>query len=1641
MAEEAPRVLITDFETTDYLLSQSGGTAELVANPLKDDINNSDNVIKFTNESASEWWGRLLVLEVENHIVADGFENFEFMVKAPAQGTISIKLENSNGDPQPSIYQEAQVSEGWQTIKASFDLTDVPSTAKYNKIVIFFNINDLNGGDVWYIDNLATYGTVENVPFPKPVVRNEVTNFETEDFKFTASGASASIIDNPLKNEQNNSEKVLSFTNSATDGNWWDRMLIIEVENRIVIDGFEHIEFNVNAPATGSVFIKLEKEDDGTTGDKQPETYQEIQVQEGWQTIKTALDLNNVPEGAVYSKIVMSFNINDLTAENTWLVDNFAVYGDIQNVPFPKPVVRNEVTNFETEDFKFTASGATASIIDNPLKNDQNNSEKVLSFTNSATDGNWWDRMLILEVENRIVIDGFEHIEFNVNAPATGSVFIKLEKEDDGTTGDKQPETYQEIQVQEGWQTIKTELDLNNVPEGAVYSKIVMSFNINDLTAENTWLVDNFAVYGDIQNVPFPKPIVRSEVTNFETEDFKFTASGATASIIDNPLKNEQNNSEKVLSFTNSATDGNWWDRMLIIEVENRIVIDGFEHIEFNVNAPATGSVFIKLEKEDDGTTGDKQPETYQEIQVQEGWQTIKTALDLNNVPEGAVYSKIVMSFNINDLTAENTWLVDNFAVYGDIQNVPFPVIVERNKVTDFEGEDFKFNASGATASIIDNPLKNEQNNSEKVLSFTNSATDGNWWDRMLIIEVENRIVIDGFEHIEFNVNAPATGSVFIKLEKEDDGTTGDKQPETYQEIQVQEGWQTIKTALDLNNVPEGAVYSKIVMSFNINDLTAENTWLVDNFAVYGDIQNVPFPVIVERNKVTDFEGEDVKVSASGAVASIVDNPLKNEQNGSDKVISITNAPTDGEWWNRMLILEVENQIVIDGLEHIEFMIHAPVTGNVFLKLEKEDDATTGDTQPETYQEIQVQEGWQTIKVPLNVNNVPTDAVYNKIVMSFNINDLTSDKTWLIDNFGVYGDVQNVPFPEPEPEPEVVKAPQNLYFTNITADGFTLHWTNDPLATEGTNVFLEEAGTKENIYITTLSAENTSYRYENGKDGVTLKGNTVYIPRIQSLPDPEHQAYANGVINLENPAGADIEFDEKFHIFLAFGQSNMEGSAPIDPSLDYQTDSRLKVFQSIDCDNLNRQKEMWYDLFAPSCQCYTQYSVVDGFGAGMLDELPEGHTVGIINVAIGGTDIRIFDKDQYQNFLNTNPEEWFKEKVAGYGNNPYQHLVNLAKLAQKSGTIEGILLHQGEANAGNAEWPNYVTKIYNDLITDIGLNAEEVPLLSGQLSTVTYTEMNQIIATLPNYIDNAHIISSEGVSVSEDNVHFDRAGAETLGRRYATKMLELITFENEGDGNEGDGNEGDGNEGDGNEGDGNEGDGNEGDGNEGDGNEGDGNEGDGNEGDGNEGDGNEGDGNEGDGNEGDGNEGDGNEGDGNEGDGNEGDGNEGDGNEGDGNEGDGNEGDGNEGDGNEGDGNEGDGNEGDGNEGDGNEGDGNEGDGNEGDGNEGDGNEGDGNEGEIPTSVDVEQAHFSLDQNYPNPVVDITNISFTLKQASFVSIKVYHQSGTLVKELAGRRFKSGKNAIIFNAEGLTAGVYIYVMEVDRKVISKRMIVK
>ena len=249
-----------------------------------------------------------------------------------------------------------------------------------------------------------------------------------------------------------------------------------------------------------------------------------------------------------------------------------------------------------------------------------------------------------------------------------------------------------------------------------------------------------------------------------------------------------------------------------------------------------------------------------------------------------------------------------------------------------------------------------------------------------------------------------------------------------------------------------------------------------------------------------------------------------------------------------------------------------------------------------------------------------------------------------------------------------------------------------------------------------------------------------------------------------------------FHIYLSFGQSNMEGNAKIEPQDTVSVDNRFQVLEAVNCPELKREKGKWYTAVPPLCRCKTGLTLTDYFGRTMVANLPKNVKVGIINVAVGGCKIELFDKDKYEAYMTTAPD-WMKGMVKEYDGNPYARLVEMAKIAQKDGVIKGILLHQGESNTGDTLWTKKVKIVYDNLMKDLNLNPKNIPLLAGETVNADQggicASMNTIIATLPKTIPNSYVISSSGCTVAKDNLHFDAAGYRELGKRYAEKMLSL----------------------------------------------------------------------------------------------------------------------------------------------------------------------------------------------------------------------------------------------------------------------------
>jgi alpha-L-fucosidase 2 len=119
----------------------------------------------------------------------------------------------------------------------------------------------------------------------------------------------------------------------------------------------------------------------------------------------------------------------------------------------------------------------------------------------------------------------------------------------------------------------------------------------------------------------------------------------------------------------------------------------------------------------------------------------------------------------------------------------------------------------------------------------------------------------------------------------------------------------------------------------------------------------------------------------------------------------------------------------------------------------------------------------------------------------------------------------------------------------------------------------------------------------------------------------------------------------------------------------------------------------------------------------------------------------------------------------------------MARLAQKDGVIRGILIHQGESNSRDSQWPEKVKKIYGDIIKDLGLNPADVPLLAGEVVNTDQdgkeASANEIMKALPGVLANSHVISSAGVPANADRLHFTPDGQREMGRRYAAQMLKV----------------------------------------------------------------------------------------------------------------------------------------------------------------------------------------------------------------------------------------------------------------------------
>ncbi len=188
------------------------------------------------------------------------------------------------------------------------------------------------------------------------------------------------------------------------------------------------------------------------------------------------------------------------------------------------------------------------------------------------------------------------------------------------------------------------------------------------------------------------------------------------------------------------------------------------------------------------------------------------------------------------------------------------------------------------------------------------------------------------------------------------------------------------------------------------------------------------------------------------------------------------------------------------------------------------------------------------------------------------------------------------------------------------------------------------------------------------------------------------------------------------------------------------------------CHLLNGQ-----DIWEPAKNPLNRYSTIRkglgmqklnpgySFSKAMLEKDPS-ISIGLVVNAKGGSSI----------------EQWSKESEF------YKEAVRRTKSALKTGTLKGVLWHQGESDAKDVHYLQKLELLIKGL--RIEFDMPDLPFVAGQVNNVPL--INEQIAKLPATVDSTGFASSEGLKAM-DRWHFDAKSMKRLGQRYAEEILKL----------------------------------------------------------------------------------------------------------------------------------------------------------------------------------------------------------------------------------------------------------------------------
>jgi hypothetical protein len=235
---------------------------------------------------------------------------------------------------------------------------------------------------------------------------------------------------------------------------------------------------------------------------------------------------------------------------------------------------------------------------------------------------------------------------------------------------------------------------------------------------------------------------------------------------------------------------------------------------------------------------------------------------------------------------------------------------------------------------------------------------------------------------------------------------------------------------------------------------------------------------------------------------------------------------------------------------------------------------------------------------------------------------------------------------------------------------------------------------------------------------------------------------------------------DNFFLFLLVGQSNMAGRGEV------SKEDRTPVPRVL---MLNKENQ-WVPAIDP---LHFDKPKVAGTGLGKTFgiEVAKAYpnaVIGLIPCAVGGSPISSWEPGALDPATKTHP---------------WDDCMTRVRIALQSGTLKGILWHQGEADSTTALSTIYESRLQS-LIQRFRteLDAPDVPFLIGQLGQFEKRPWNEakqqvdaIHQKMASKMPHVAFVSAAGLTNKGDGVHFDSASYRELGRRFAAAYLKLTT--------------------------------------------------------------------------------------------------------------------------------------------------------------------------------------------------------------------------------------------------------------------------